>query len=83
MTQSQPDILHESYTKPVLLCQPKEDKMTPVYYMKKTFDRLNTKYKKYVGFQGPHFPIMMETYQEWAKEVDQFIKEIHRTNAST
>ena len=83
LTQSKPDILHESYTKPVLLCQPNDDKMTPAHYMKKTFDRLNTQNKKYVDFQGPHFPLKKETYQKWAHEVDQFIKEIHRTTAST
>jgi len=83
LTQSKPDILHEAYTKPVLLCQPKDDKMTPVYYMEKTFKKIHSKNKKYVAFSGPHFPVKKETYQQWAKEVDAFIKEIHRTTAST
>ena len=57
--------------------------MNSVYYMKKTFAKINSKIKKYVDFSGPHFPVKKETYQEWAKEVDTFIKEIHRTTAST
>ncbi|MEL3906629.1 MAG: alpha/beta hydrolase [Treponema sp.] len=79
LTQSKPDILHNAYNKPVLLCQPNEDKMTPVYYMKKTFDNIKCKDKKYVDFPGPHFPVKKETYGKWAKEVDAFIKEIERT----
>ena len=83
LTQSKPDVIHEAYTKPVLLCQPKDDKMTPVYYMRKTFEKINSKNKKYVAFSGPHFPVKKETYQQWSKEVDNFIQEIHRTTAST
>jgi len=72
---SKPTVKHSNFLKPVLVVQPGNDQMTPKKYMKKTFERLGSKIKKYVEVEGaPHFPIKMETYNRWANEVDQFIK---------
>ena len=62
------------YSKPVLICQPSEDKMTAAYYTKKVYDRLGSKQKEYKSFNGAHFPIEKSTYKEWANVVDSFIK---------
>ncbi len=35
--QTKPDLPHNKYAKPVLVCQPEDDKMTPDYYTKKVF----------------------------------------------
>ncbi len=72
---SEPTVKHSDFLKPVLVVQPGNDQMTPKKYMKKTFERLGSKIKKYVEVEGaPHFPTKMETYNRWANEVDQFIK---------
>ena len=63
------------YEKPVLVCQPDDDKMTPAYYTKKVFEKLKSKNKKYIRFEGAHFPPDKESYIRWGEEVDKFIKE--------
>ena len=75
VTQSKPDIKHENYEKPVLVCQPKQDKMTPSYYTIKTFDKIKSNKKKYVEFEGGHFPINRQSYEKWSEEVNAFINE--------
>ena len=74
VTQSKPDIKHEHYNKPVLVCQPEQDKMTPSYYTKKTFERIKSENKKYVSFEGAHFPTDRETYVKWTNEVHNFLQ---------
>lgn len=76
VTESKPDKFHSEYTKPILVCQPEQDKMTPSYYTKKTFERLNSSKKKYISFEGAHFPTDKETYKKWAVGVDLFIKKL-------
>ncbi len=75
VTQSRPDIKHEEYEKPVLVCQPEQDKMTPSYYIKKTFAKLKSSRKKYCSFEGAHFPTDKLTYAKWGECVDRFIQE--------
>ncbi len=74
MTQSKPDKAHNQYEKPVLVCQPEQDKMTPSSYTKKTFENIKSEKKKYCGFDGDHFPLDNETYKKWAEYVDNFIR---------
>jgi esterase/lipase len=74
VTQSKPDINHEEYNKPVLVCQPEQDKMTPSYYTKKTFNKIKSDKKEYCSFEGAHFPTDKLTYQKWAECVDKFIR---------
>ncbi len=74
ITQSQPDIKHEEYVKPVLVCQPEQDTMTPSYYTKKTFAKIKSTNKKYISFQGAHFPTNKETYLHWSNEVKLFLQ---------
>jgi pimeloyl-ACP methyl ester carboxylesterase len=73
VTQSKPDLGHEHYEKPVLVCQPESDKMTPARYTKKVFSKLKSNQKKYVGFEGPHFPVSKQTYEKWAETVKHFV----------
>lgn len=73
LLQAKPDLAHEHYEKPVLICQPDNDKMTPAYYTKKVYDKLKSKHKKYVSFEGAHFPIDRESHIKWGNEVDEFI----------
>lgn len=77
ITQSKPDLKHELYEKPVLVCQPENDKMTPGYYSKKTFEKIKSDKKKYIGFDGGHFPIERQTYAKWGESVKQFIDEMN------
>ena len=74
VTQSKPDIKHEDYIKPVLVCQPEQDKMTPSYYSKKTFKKIKSSQKEYCSFDGAHFPTDKQTYNQWAEFVDRFIR---------
>lgn len=75
--QSKPCISHEDYNKPVLVFQPGNDKMIPKYYSKKVFTKLGSSNKKYLEIKNaPHFPTEKRYYDEWADEVDFFIKSI-------
>ena len=76
ITQSKPDLKHEEYGKPVLVCQPEQDLMTPSYYTRKTFEKIKSLRKKYCRFEGAHFPTDKQTYEKWTECVDNFIKEI-------
>ncbi|MFO8067397.1 MAG: alpha/beta hydrolase [Bacteroidales bacterium] len=76
VTQSKPDMKHENYEKPVLVCQPEQDKMTPNYYTKKTFKKIKSEKKDYQNFDGAHFPTDKQTYVKWTESVDSFIKRI-------
>ncbi|MEM9982989.1 MAG: hypothetical protein AAF734_10875, partial [Bacteroidota bacterium] len=76
VTESKPMLAHAAYTKPVLVCQPSEDQMTPSYYTQKTFGRLASKKKKLVLLQGEHFPTHPAVYLKWADAVDSFLKSI-------
>lgn len=75
VTQSKPDKKHEDYRKPILVCQPEQDRMTPSYYTWKTFKKIKFLKKEYCSFDGAHFPTNRQTYQRWTECVDQFIKE--------
>ncbi len=74
VTHSKPDLNPECYEKPVLICQPDDDEMTPSYHTKKFYERIKSKNKKYVGFPGAHFPTDKESYVKWGLVVDDFIK---------
>lgn len=79
ITQSKPEIKHKDYQIPVLVAQPENDRMTPLHYIKKTFDELGTQTKKLVLIEkAPHFPTYKEPYQIWTEEVDQFIKSLFK-----
>jgi hypothetical protein len=73
--QSKPDISHELYEKPVLVCQPEGDQMTPCYYTKKIFARIKSNRKKFIDFSGAHFPLDKQTYLKWGENVGEFLKE--------
>lgn len=74
---SKPAIPHSSYVKPVLVVQPGNDQITPKKYIKKTFEALGSKSKKYIEVEeASHFPTKPEFYNQWANEVDQFLKGI-------
>ncbi|PID67490.1 MAG: hypothetical protein CR968_06515 [Flavobacteriia bacterium] len=75
LTQTKPDIPHEDYDKPVLVCQPEHDRMTPSMYTKTTFKKIKSANKKYCEFEGAHFPLDQATYDRWAICVDSFLKE--------
>ncbi len=77
ITQSRPDLKHEEYNKPVLVCQPEQDNMTPAYYTKGTFKRIKSSEKVYCSLDGSHFPVDKETYQKWAEYTDHFINRIN------
>lgn len=74
MTQSKPDLKHENYEKPVLVCQPENDKMTPSYYTKKTYEKIKSVKKEFCSFDGAHFPTDRKIYEKWTECVDSFIK---------
>jgi alpha-beta hydrolase superfamily lysophospholipase len=74
--QSRPDLKHELYNKPVLVCQPEDDEMTKSHHTKKVYEKLNSKNKKYISFDGAHFPIENQIYVQWSECVDTFINEI-------
>jgi pimeloyl-ACP methyl ester carboxylesterase len=76
VTQSKPDVLHAQYNKPVLVCQPENDRMTPAYYTQKVFEKLKSTQNKYVPFIGGHFPIDPKIYLNWGQEVDNFIQSL-------
>lgn len=78
--QSKPDLKHELYNKPVLVCQPEADEMTKSYHTKKVYEKLNSKNKKYISFDGAHFPIEKQIYIKWSECVDSFINEIKEGN---
>jgi alpha-beta hydrolase superfamily lysophospholipase len=79
ITQGKPDLKHELYNKPVLICQPEDDEMTRSYHTKKVYQKLNTLNKKYISFTGGHFPTDKESYIKWGKSVDEFISQISKT----
>ena len=75
--QSKPKIIHNEYNIPTLIVQPGEDRMTPKYYTKKTFDNIGSAKKRFIELEGAdHFPIENKYYMTWAAEVDRFIKEL-------
>ncbi len=74
LTQSKADTAHDEYEKPVLVCQPEDDEMTPALYTKNTFKKLKSTKKQYCSFKGAHFPLEKSIYNEWADCVDSFIK---------
>lgn len=78
VTQSKPDLKHKDYEKPVLVCQPEQDKMTPSYYTKKTFEKIKSTKKEYCSFEGAHFPTDRQTYNKWSECVDNFIKNLEK-----
>lgn len=78
VTQSKPDKKHGDYEKPVLVCQPEQDRMTPSYYTKKTFEKIKSLKKEYCGFDGAHFPTDKQTYEKWTECVDSFIRELEK-----
>ncbi|PKO03185.1 MAG: hypothetical protein CVU43_04435 [Chloroflexi bacterium HGW-Chloroflexi-5] len=83
VTQSKPDIPHEKYLKPVLVCQPDDDEMTRPYHTKKVFNRLGSIQKMYVGFDGGHFPLSLSTYKKWGESVQNFIESLKTNDHST
>lgn len=69
---------YEKWTRPILVVQPEEDKMTPPEYIEKAFDRLGSKVKKYVSVQGSaHFPTELKYYETWKNEVANFVDSIN------
>lgn len=75
LADSKPKVSHEAYKKPVLVVQPGADRMTPVKYVKRTFERLGSAKKHYVEIpEIAHFPTDKDSYRVWAEEVDGFIK---------
>ena len=61
----------------MLVVQPENDKMTPKYYTEKVFERLGSAIKKYILIkEAAHFPTQKVYYEQWANEVDVFIKNI-------
>ncbi len=75
LTQSKPAKKHNQYDKPVLICHPEDDKMTPSIYTKRTFEKIKSEKKRYCSFTGDHFPLDKASYEKWSKCVDDFIKE--------
>ncbi len=76
LTQSKPLKQYSEYDKPVLVCQPEGDRMTPSIYTKKTFEKIKSDKKFYYGFDGDHFPLDNNHYLKWAEYVDEFIKAV-------
>ena len=73
--QSKPDAVPEHWDVPVLVVHPGEDKMIPKKYSVKTFEKLSSREKKYVEFEGVgHFPLDQKTYSRWSTEVDDFMR---------
>lgn len=75
LTQSKPDKAHCEYEKPILVCQPEDDKMTPGFYTKRTFASIKSDKKQYCSFDGAHFPLDKSIYTKWAACVDAFIRD--------
>lgn len=73
ITDSKPDTDHTAYEKPVLLCNPEQDEMTPGIYTRRVFEKLGSKDKKYVGFQTAHFPLDKPSFVKWAECVESFV----------
>ncbi|MFP4017276.1 MAG: alpha/beta hydrolase [Halanaerobiales bacterium] len=79
--QSTPEVDHKDFKLPVLVFQPGDDQMTPVYYTRKTFDRLGSDIKEYVELEGAaHFPIQEKYYEIWTNETDKFLKRLELSN---
>jgi alpha-beta hydrolase superfamily lysophospholipase len=78
VTQGKPDLKHEFYEKPVLVCQPEDDEMTRSYHTKKVYDRLKSENKKYISFAGGHFPTDKGAYVKWGECVDEFIATVQK-----
>ena len=74
VTQSKPDLPHAEYTKPVLVCQPSADQMTPHRYTQRVYDALASPQKRLVDFEGGHFPTTVPPCERWADVVDDFLK---------
>lgn len=75
LTQSSPTLLYNKYKIPTLVLQPSNDKMTPVKYIKKTYNDLGSEIKKYIEVENsPHFPLDKKFYDIWATEVTSFIR---------
>jgi len=74
LLQAKPDLPHEKYEKPVLICQPEEDEMTRAYYTQNVYHKLTSEYKTYIHFKGGHFPTDKESFKKWGKHVDEFLK---------
>lgn len=76
--QSKPRMRHEDFKTPVLVFQPEKDKMTPGYYTEKVFRKLGSSNKKYIEIKdAAHFPTERKYYEQWAEEVDSFIKRLN------
>lgn len=72
--QSKVDVPHEEWTLPTLVLQPGEDRMTPVKYTKRVFDKLASTNKRYVELDAcAHFPLETSYYDQWAQEVERFV----------
>ena len=75
VTQSKPDLPHDRFKLPVLVVQPGSDRMTPVKYIKKTFDKLGSEKKRYIELAGAeHFPTNKNFYEKWAEEFNDFVQ---------
>ncbi|MDW7675241.1 MAG: alpha/beta fold hydrolase [Bacillota bacterium] len=75
--QSTPDIPHHKFKLPVLVVQPGADRMTPIKYTERTFEKLGSKNKRYVKLVGAdHFPTKKTYYHQWAEEFDNFVQQI-------
>lgn len=73
--QSTVDVPYDQWKLPTLVLQPGEDRMTPKKYTRRTFDRLASPKKRYVEIDGcPHFPLDPRYYEEWACEVEEFVR---------
>lgn len=67
--QSKPTLPYEKWLKPTIAFQPGSDRMTPPKYIKKVFDRIGSKDKKYIQLEGSaHFPVEEEYYVAIATE---------------
>jgi alpha-beta hydrolase superfamily lysophospholipase len=76
--QSKPKMRHEDFKTPVLVFQPEKDKMTPRYYTEKVFRKLGSSNKKYIEIKdAAHFPTERKYYEQWAEEVDSYIKRLN------
>ncbi len=62
LTQAKSDINHSEYSKPVLVCQPENDKMTPAVYTRNTFSKFKSEKKTYCSFNTAHFPLDKSIY---------------------
>ncbi|MBA7534321.1 hypothetical protein ES705_26567 [subsurface metagenome] len=72
--QSKPTLPYEKWIKPAIIFQPGSDRMTPPKYIKKVFDEIGSKDKKYIQLEGSaHFPVEKKYYEKWTEEVYNFI----------